>query len=126
MRNFGARQSPAAAGGMTPEGGRRMTEASAPYAKETYKLYVEAGVVYTPDGEMIPQYVRLEKNGKMFLVDKVYRHERMASRKAGGCGICYFVRINGQDAMLFYEDAPQANRWFVETKRPIPVTDGTA
>ena len=52
-------------------------------------------------------------------IDRVYRRQRSASRKAGGCGICYFVRIRGQDARLFYEDSPDACRWFVETKNPI-------
>ena len=37
----------------------------------------------------------------------------------GGCGICYFVRVKGQDARLFYEDSPDACRWFVESKYPV-------
>ena len=45
--------------------------------------------------------------------------QRSASRKAGGCGICYFVRVKGQDARLFYEDSPDACRWFVESKYPV-------
>ena len=103
-----------------------MGETAAVNTKETYKLYVEAGVVYKPDGEIIPQYVRLGPNGEMFLIDKVFRHERMASTKAGGCGICFFVRIKGQNAKLFYEDTRHANKWFVETKRPIYVNDNKA
>ena len=100
-----------------------MPEAANEKGHKSYKLYVEAGVVYKPDGEMIPRYIRLGRDGERFEIDKVYRHERMASRKAGGCGICYFVRIKGQDAMLFYEDAPRANRWFVETKEPVYVSE---
>ena len=94
--------------------------------KETYKLYVETGVVYKPDGEIIPQYIRLGPEGKMFLIDKVFHHERMASTKAGGCGTCFFVRINGQNAKLFYEDTRSRNRWFVETKKPVYVNDDEA
>jgi hypothetical protein len=53
------------------------------------------------------------------MIDRVYRRQRSASRKAGGCGICYFVRVKGQDARLFYEDSPDACRWFVESKYPV-------
>jgi len=87
--------------------------------KTTYKLYVEVGVVYAPDGSMYPRYLRLPEGGERLEIDRIYRHQRCASRKAGGCGICYFVQIKGQDARLFYEDAPGACRWFVETKKPV-------
>ena len=87
--------------------------------KENYKLYVEVGVVYTPGGMMEPKYIRLKPEGEKFMIDRVYRHQRASSRKAGGCGICYFVRIRGQDARLFFEDSPDACRWFVETRYPV-------
>lgn len=91
--------------------------------KTGYKRYVEVGVVHTPDGEMHPRYLRLEHGGEKLEIDRIYRHQRAVSRRAGGCGICYFVRIRGQDAMLFYEDAPDAARWFVESKYPVTETD---
>ena len=91
--------------------------------KKTYKLYVEVGVVYAPDGTMYPKYLRLDRNGEVLEIDRILGKQRAASRKAGGCGICYKVRIKGQDARLFYEDAPDACRWFVETKQPIFVEE---
>ena len=100
-----------------------MPESTAFQKRTTYKLYVEVGVVYESDGTMYPTYVCLQRGGKKLEVDKVYRCQRLASRKAGGCGICYFVRIRGQDVRLFYEDAPNACRWFVETKYPVVVPD---
>ena len=87
-----------------------MQEQSSSGGKTSYKLYVEVGVVYAPDGVMEP---------KKYMIDRVYRRQRSASRKAGGCGICYFVRVKGQDARLFYEDSPDACRWFVESKYPV-------
>ena len=98
-------------------------EKAAIHKKQTYKLYVEVGVVYAPDGTMAPRYLRLPGRGERLEIDRIYKHQRSASRKAGGCGICYFVRIRGQDARLFYEDAPDACRWFVETKQPVFVDD---
>ena len=89
--------------------------------KKTYKLYVEVGVVYAPDGTMSPRYLRLKDGGEVLAIDRILGHQRAASRKAGGCGICYTVMIKGQEARLFYEDAPDACRWFVETKQPIIV-----
>ena len=100
-----------------------MPENAATQKKTTYKLYVEVGVVYASDGTMSPTYVCLQHGGEKLEVDKVYRHQRLASRKAGGCGICYFVRIKGQDVRLFYEDAPDACRWFVETKYPVYIPE---
>ena len=96
-----------------------MRDLSAGQTKATYKLYVEVGVVYAPDGTMIPKYLRLERGGEMLVIDRVLGCQRGVSRKAGGCGICYNVRIRGQDARLFYEDAPGACRWFVETRKPV-------
>ena len=81
--------------------------------KENYKLYVEAGVIYTPEGTMMPKY----------MIDRIYRWQRASSRRAGGCGICYFVRIRGQDDRLFYEDSPDVCRWFVESREPVRVNE---
>ena len=91
--------------------------------RPSYKLYVEVGVVYTPDGAMYPKYIRLNHRGEILVIDKILHRQRAASRKAGGCGICYTVQIKGQEARLFYEDAPKACRWFVETKQPVYIND---
>ena len=68
-----------------------MQEQSSSGGKTSYKLYVEVGVVYAPDGVMEPKYLRLSPTGEKYMIDRVYRRQRSASRKAGGCGICYFV-----------------------------------
>ena len=101
------------------EGDDDMQEQSSSGGRIGYKLYVEVGVVYAPDGAMEPKYLRLSPTGEKYMIDRVYRRQRSASRKAGGCGICYFVKVKGQDARLFYEDSPDACRWFVESKYPV-------
>lgn len=85
----------------------------------SYKVYVEVGVIYEPSGAMVPKYLRLSPTGERYEIDRIFRIQRSASRKAGGCGICYSVRIRGKNARLFYEDMPEACRWFVESKYPI-------
>lgn len=87
--------------------------------QESYKLYVEVGVIYEPSGEMVPKYLRLTPTGEKYVIDRICRIQRAASRKVGGCGICYSVRIRGKNARLFYEDMPDACRWFVESKYPV-------
>lgn len=42
------------------------------------------------------------------------RKEKRASRKAGGCGWCYTVLINGNEKELFYDTITE--NWFVEAK----------
>lgn len=91
--------------------------------RPNYKLYVEVGAVYEPDGTMVPKYLRLTPDGEKFVIDHIYRAQRSASRRAGGCGICYSVRIRGKDALLYYEDSPHASRWFVESRYPVPEAD---
>lgn len=96
-----------------------MKEQNSDKERMNYKVYVEVGVVYSPDGLMMPKYIRLSSAGEKYVIDRVYRSQRASSRRAGGCGICYFVRIRGQDARLFYEDLPEASRWFVESRNPV-------
>ena len=85
----------------------------------SYKVYVEVGVIYEPTGAMVPKYLRISPEGEKYEIERICRVQRSASRRAGGCGICYSVRIRGKDARLFYEDSPEACRWFVESKYPV-------
>ena len=90
----------------------------------SYKVYVEVGVIYEPTGEMVPKYLRMSPLGEKYEIDRIYRIQRTTSRKAGGCGICYSVRIRGKNARLFYEDMQDACRWFVESRYPVQDDDG--
>lgn len=78
-----------------------------------FKVYVDVGAVFSDEGELLPQYLIWE-DGTRYDIDMVKSIERCASRRAGGAGILYRCRVNGQYMKLFYEEN---NRWFVEAKR---------
>ena len=79
-----------------------------------YKAYVEVTAKFTTNGQLIPLELTWE-NGKHYSIDRVGRVQRMASRKAGGTGICYSCRIQNQDIQLYYEEN---GLWFVTRKTP--------
>lgn len=87
---------------------------------QSYKLYVEAGVVFEKDGRMIPRWIRI--GDTRYEIDRVLDCRRAASMKAGGCGMRYTVQCRGQQAYLFYEDT-EPGTWFVESREPVPVSD---
>ncbi len=49
-------------------------------------------------------------DGKIYAIDDVRSIRRSSSRKVGGDGICYTIRIGERIIQLYYEDP----RWFVE------------
>ena len=49
-------------------------------------------------------------DGKTYAIDDVRSVRRSSSRKVGGDGICYTIRIGERITQLYYEDP----RWFVE------------
>ncbi len=77
-----------------------------------YKAYVEVEARFTTDGRLLPVFL-LWEDGRRFTVDRIKRIQRMASRKAGGRGICYTCIILGQEIQLFYEEN---GLWFVARK----------
>ena len=77
-----------------------------------YKIYVDVAAEFTRDGKLRPLWLTWT-DGKKYLIDKVTRCERAASRKAGGCGIRYTIMVQGHERYLFYEENYQ---WFVEAK----------
>ncbi len=79
-----------------------------------YKAYVNV-IAEFREGQMLPMSLTWE-NGKSYGIDKIKRVQRMASRKAGGCGICYTCVIQNQEVKLFYEEN---GLWFVTRKSPI-------
>ena len=78
------------------------------------KVYVDVIVYYDKDGNITPLEI-IWKNGKRYEIDKVLDMQKMASRKAGGIGIRYTVRISGQDRFLYHEMG-EGDKWFVESK----------
>ena len=53
------------------------------------------------------------EDGRKYMIDRVKRCERRASRKAGGMGLMYTCMVEGQEVNLFYEEN---QRWFVTRK----------
>ncbi len=77
-----------------------------------FKVYVEVLARFTTDGQLIPVSLVWE-SGRRYMIDRINRVERMASRKAGGAGICYTCRILNREIQLFYEEN---GLWFVTRK----------
>ena len=75
------------------------------------KIFVEINVHYDKDGNMKPISIEWE-DGRIFAIDRILGVCRSASLKAGGQGIRYTCRINGQITYVFYEGP----KWFVEGK----------
>ena len=73
------------------------------------KVYVEVSAVFTPEGQIMPRYIRWE-DGTVFSVDRVMDIRHAAATKAGGCGLRYTIRIGGRQTYLFLDE----DRWFVE------------
>lgn len=81
------------------------------------KAYIDV-VARFSEGQMLPLSLTWE-NGRSYEIDRIKRIQRLASRKAGGCGICYTCMICGQEVQLFYEEN---GLWFVTRKNPIQET----
>ena len=79
-----------------------------------YKAYVEVLARFTTDGQLLPVSLTWE-GGRVYEIDRIRRVQRLASRKAGGAGICYTCRIQNRDVQLFYEEN---GLWFVTRKQP--------
>ena len=76
------------------------------------KVYVEVLARFTSDGKLLPVALIWE-DGNRYLIDRIVKSERCASRKAGGAGIMYTCMINGRQCHLFYEENL---KWFLERK----------
>ena len=73
------------------------------------KRYVSVTTRVDEDGRIRPLSIQWY-DGVTYPVDDVTSVRRMSSRRVGGDGICYTVRIGGKVTYLYYEDP----RWFVE------------
>lgn len=85
--------------------------------EKRYKIYVGVTVYYDIAGNITPLSIHWE-DGRVFEIDRVLDSRRAASLKAGGMGIRYTVRIQGQERYLFYELGQPPERWFVEAPSP--------
>ena len=85
------------------------------------KVYVSVEVTFGPDGNMRPVSLKWE-DGRVYPIDRLLSVRPSFSRKAGGQGDMYTVRIRGNECHLFFErstdeTAPAPGRWFVARTR---------
>ena len=76
------------------------------------KVYVDVLAEFSKEGILRPCRITWE-DGRRYVIDRVRKCERRASRKAGGMGLMYTCVIGGQEVNLFYEENM---RWFVTRK----------
>lgn len=75
------------------------------------KVYVCVNADYTTEGKILPRWFVWE-DGRRFSVDRILDVQRAASRKAGGFGLCYTVRVLGKETSIWFDDYEQ--KWFME------------
>lgn len=80
------------------------------------KRYVSVTMRTDEDGNVRPLSIQWY-DGRTYPIDEVISVRRASSRRVGGDGICYTVRMGTRTTYLYYEDP----RWFVEE---IVVEDG--
>lgn len=76
------------------------------------KVYVRVNADIRPDGFVRPLTLTWDDGCKheVFEIDRVIDVRKGASRKAGGIGLRYLVRIRGKEKVLWYENPA----WFIE------------
>ncbi len=72
------------------------------------KRYVEVTMRTDEEGRVRPLEIQL--HGTTYVVDEVLHVQRRASKRTGGDGVCYTVRLGRRITDIYYEDP----RWFVE------------
>lgn len=75
------------------------------------KRYVQVMTLVNEDGFVKPLLIYWDDN-KKYTIDQILDVRPAASRKAGGQGIRYLVRIGHTETALYFESP----RWFVEEK----------
>lgn len=73
------------------------------------RVNVEVDAHFDTQGYLLPRSLTWE-DGTVFEIDRVLETKKAASRKAGGIGTRFTVKIQGKERYLFFEN-PQ---WFVE------------
>lgn len=80
-------------------------------AEMVNKVYVDVMATFSKEGNLIP-FMFVWEDGRKYLIDKIIKVERCASRKAGGVGTMYTCLIQGRESHLFFE----VDKWFMERK----------
>ena len=73
------------------------------------KQPVAVNVTIDEDGGVYPKKFRW-KDGKTYKIDHIFKVERAASTKVGGCGLRYTILVEGKTRYLYDEDG----KWFME------------
>ncbi|MEY8562334.1 hypothetical protein AALA21_04670 [Eggerthellaceae bacterium 3-80] len=76
---------------------------------ERIKRYVSVTARMDEDGRVRPLSIQWY-DGTTYPVDEVISIRRAASRRVGGDGLCYTIRIGERTTYLYFEDP----KWFVE------------
>ena len=82
-----------------------------------HRVYVKVLVEVDETGNVRPQKIFWE-DGRAFEVDRLLDVRRAAATKAGGQGMRYTCRKQGQETYLFEDNG----QWFVEAK-DVPKSD---
>lgn len=80
------------------------------------KTYVRVIAEFDTEGSIFPRRI-IWADGNIFDIDRILEVRPAASRKYGGQGDRYTVRIRGQHRYLYLEHGPDCGvlgRWFVE------------
>ena len=112
LRSFGmqqARQQDGRRQGREPDNGRSFRVYGDAEMTNPSKVYVDVLAEFTREGILRPCRITWE-DGRKYMIDRVKKCERRASRKAGGMGLMYTCMVGGQEVNLFYEENM---RWFV-------------
>ncbi|WP_251179026.1 hypothetical protein [Adlercreutzia agrestimuris] len=73
------------------------------------KRYVSVTARMDEDGRVRPLSIQWY-DGTTYPIDEVINMRRASSRRVGGDGLCYTIRIGEKTTYLYYEDP----KWFVE------------
>ena len=75
------------------------------------KAYVSVNADIDKEGVIHPRFIRWD-NGLIYQIEAIVYKCRAASKKVGGGGIRYTIRVKGRESFLFRE----CDKWFVEAK----------
>ena len=78
------------------------------------RTYVQVIATFNEDGQITPHALTL--HDRQYMIDRVLDRRQAVATKAGGQGVRYTIRIQGQETYIFYDEH---QRWFVEEKEHV-------